>query len=64
MCWVEIKEFFYIICNSLDYTIEPQWFFTSPELCNYMKIAVKKWDLMKVSTKLEAFAIARFDIAR
>jgi hypothetical protein len=29
-----------------------------------MKIAVKKWDLMKVSTKLEAFAIARFDIAR
>lgn len=43
--------------------MNPQWFFTSPELENYMHIAVrKKWDTSEVGAKLEAFAIAGCDV--
>lgn len=42
--------------------MNPQWFFTSSALEEYMKIAVrKKWDTSEVGTKLEAFAIAGCD---
>lgn len=42
----------------------PVWYFTSDEFCNYMEIAVrKKWDLVEVGGRLEAFAIAGCDMA-
>ena len=43
--------------------MKPQWFFTSAELREYMKVAVKKWDLTEVGTKLEVFAVAGCDVA-
>ena len=42
--------------------MNPYWYFTSPALEEYMKIAVRKrWDTSEVGTKLEAFAIAGCD---
>lgn len=39
-----------------------QWFFTSPALEEYMKIAVwKKWDTSEVGTRLEAFMVGGYD---
>jgi hypothetical protein len=40
--------------------MKPQWFFTSAELREYMKVTVKKWDLTEVGTKLEASACVIF----
>ena len=47
--------------NTPTYQIQPQWFFTSDALANYMKIATKRWSTHDVGTKVEAFAIARCD---
>lgn len=59
---VGVEGFFCIVRNSPDYHMQPQWFFTSPALEEYMKLAVrKKWDTSEVGTKLEAFAIAGCD---
>ena len=39
--------------------MKPYWYFTTPSLEEYMKIAVRKrWDTSEVGTKLEVFAIA------
>jgi hypothetical protein len=44
--------------------MEPEWFFTRPELENYMEFAAaKRWDTGQVGAKLEAFAIAGCDAA-
>jgi hypothetical protein len=44
--------------------MEPQWYFTSPELRDYMKLAVRRqWDIGEVGAKIEAFAIVGCDIA-
>jgi len=41
----------------------PQWYFTSPQLEEYMSVAVRKrWDTAEVGEKLEAFAISGLDI--
>jgi len=43
--------------------MKPNWFFTSPEFEEYMKIAVRKrWDTSEVGAKLEAFAVAGCDV--
>lgn len=47
--------------NTPTYHIQPQWFFTSNALENYMKIAAKRWTTHDVGTKVEAFAIAGCD---
>jgi hypothetical protein len=60
---VGIEGFFCIVRNSPDYHMKPQWFFTSPALEEYMKIAVRtKWDTSEIGAKLEAFAIAGCDV--
>ena len=42
--------------------MSPEWFFTSPVLEDYMKVAVHKiWDTLEVGTKLEAFVITGCD---
>jgi hypothetical protein len=42
--------------------MNPYWYFTSPALEEYMKIAVRKrWDTSEVSKRLEAFTIAGCD---
>jgi hypothetical protein len=39
------------------------WYFTSPEFEEYMKIAVRKrWDTSEVGAKLEAFTMAGCDV--
>jgi hypothetical protein len=44
--------------------MEPQWYFTSPELRDYMSIAVRnRWDIGDVGAKIEAFAIAGCDVS-
>ena len=43
--------------------MEPQWYFTSSELRDYMSIAVRRqWDTGEVGAKIEAFAIAGCDV--
>ncbi|PPQ75355.1 hypothetical protein CVT25_005593, partial [Psilocybe cyanescens] len=59
---VGIEGFFCIVRNTPDYSIQPQWYFTTEALADYMKIAVrKKWDAHDVGIKIEAFAIAGCD---
>lgn len=59
-----MEGFFCLVRNNADFFIEPQWFFTSPELENYMPIATRKtWDTGEIGAKLEAFAIAGCDPA-
>ncbi|PPQ82115.1 hypothetical protein CVT25_014277 [Psilocybe cyanescens] len=56
---IGIEAFFCIVRNTPDYHIQPQWYFTSETLADYMKIAVRKrWDAHEVGTKIEAFSIA------
>lgn len=44
--------------------MEPEWYFTSQELEQYMEIVTrKKWVTGEVGLKLEAFAIAGCDPA-
>jgi hypothetical protein len=59
---VGVEAFFCVVRNNADFFMEPEWFFTSPELENYMQFATaKRWDTGKVGAKLEAFAIAGCD---
>jgi hypothetical protein len=54
--------FFCFVRDSTDFHIEPQWYFTSPELERYLPLAVgRKWEQAKVGPRLEAFAIAGCD---
>jgi hypothetical protein len=60
---VGIEGFFCIVRTSSDFHMRPQFYFTSPQLEDYMKIALrKKWDTTEVGTKLEAFALAGSDV--
>jgi len=56
---VGIEGFFFIVRSSPDFHMQPQFYYTSKELEEYMRIALrKKWDTMEVATKIEAFAVA------
>ncbi|KAJ7803496.1 hypothetical protein B0H13DRAFT_1671678 [Mycena leptocephala] len=60
---VGIEGFFCIVRDSADFHMQPQWFFTSRELEQYMPIATrKKWVTQEVGTKIEVFAVAGCDI--
>ncbi|KAJ6521708.1 hypothetical protein B0H19DRAFT_1043656 [Mycena capillaripes] len=59
-----VKAFFCIVRNNVQFKMEPEWYFTSRELEQYMEIATrKKWVTGEVGMKLEAFAIAGCDPA-
>ncbi|KAJ7900955.1 hypothetical protein B0H14DRAFT_2330532 [Mycena olivaceomarginata] len=59
---VGVQGFFCFVRDNADFFVEPQWFFTCPELENYMQFATaKRWDTGRVGAKLEAFAIAGCD---
>ncbi|KAJ7683511.1 hypothetical protein B0H14DRAFT_3535116 [Mycena olivaceomarginata] len=59
---VGMAGFFCFVQDSTDFHIEPQWYFTSPELERYLPLAVgRKWEQAKVGPQLEAFAIAGCD---
>ena len=61
---VGIEGFFCIVRNTPTCHMEPEWYFSSEALKDYMKIAVpihKGWDLSHVGAKLEAFAVAGCD---
>ncbi|KAJ6550324.1 hypothetical protein B0H19DRAFT_1093671 [Mycena capillaripes] len=61
---VGIEGFFCIVKNNVEFKMEPEWYFTSRELEQYMDIATrKKWVTGEVGMKLEAFAIAGCDPA-
>jgi hypothetical protein len=50
--------------NNVEFKMEPEWYFTSRELEQYMEIVTrKKWVTGEVGMKLEAFAIAGCDPA-
>ena len=56
---VGVEGFFCIICTSPDFHMQPQFYYMSEELKDYMKIAIhKRWDTIEVGTKVEAFAVA------
>jgi hypothetical protein len=59
-----MEGFFCIVRNNAEFHVAPEWYFTSPELENYMPIATRrKWDTGEVGMKLEAFAVAGCDPA-
>ncbi|KAJ7301257.1 hypothetical protein DFH08DRAFT_724488 [Mycena albidolilacea] len=61
---VGIEALFCIVKNNVEFKMEPEWYFTSRELEQYMEIATrKKWVTGEVGLKLEAFAIAGCDPA-
>ncbi|KAK6980889.1 hypothetical protein R3P38DRAFT_3334080 [Favolaschia claudopus] len=61
---VGIEGFFVLVRNNVDFKMEPEWYFTSKELENYMEIVTrKKWSTSEVGMRLEAFAIAGCDPA-
>jgi hypothetical protein len=60
---VGIEGFFCIVRTSPDFHMRPQFYYTSQELEDYMRIALrKKWDTTEVGTKIEAFAVAGSNI--
>ncbi|KAJ7753382.1 hypothetical protein DFH07DRAFT_960222 [Mycena maculata] len=60
---VGVEGFFCIVRNSPDFHMQPQWFFTSRELEQYMPIATRrKWATVEVGLKVEAFCIAGCDV--
>ncbi|KAJ6461311.1 hypothetical protein C8R45DRAFT_842098 [Mycena sanguinolenta] len=59
---VGIEGFFVVVRNSLDFNCDPFWYFTSPELRQYLPIGVRKrWDMAEVGMRLEAFAVTGCD---
>ncbi|KAJ7764193.1 hypothetical protein DFH07DRAFT_738404 [Mycena maculata] len=59
---VGVEGFFCIVRSSTDFHMQPQWFFTSRELEQYMPIATRrKWVTAEVGTKVEAFCVAGSD---
>jgi hypothetical protein len=61
---VGIQGFFCVVRSTANFHMEPQWYFTSPELRDYMKLAVRRqWDIGEVGAKIEAFAIAGCDVS-
>ncbi|KAJ7692023.1 hypothetical protein B0H14DRAFT_2419927 [Mycena olivaceomarginata] len=61
---VGAEAFFCVVKNNVEFKMEPEWYFTSPALEQYMEIATrKKWVTGEVGMKLEAFAIAGCDPA-
>jgi hypothetical protein len=60
---VGAEGFFCIVRSNPDFNVKPQWYFTTPEVESYMKIACRpRWDTYTVGTKIEAFAIAGCDV--
>lgn len=60
---VGVEGFFCIVRNRADFHMDPQWYFTSRELEEYMPIATrKKWVTTEVGTKIEAFSVAGCNI--
>lgn len=56
---VGIEGFVGIVRSSPDFHMQPQFYYTSQELEDYMKMAIRKrWDTVEVGTKIEAFAVA------
>ncbi|KAF9486114.1 hypothetical protein BDN70DRAFT_794340 [Pholiota conissans] len=54
-----VEGFFCIVRNSPSYHINPQWYFSSTSLSDYMRLAVaNRWNAHELGLKLEAFAIA------
>ncbi|KAJ7841160.1 hypothetical protein B0H14DRAFT_2360304 [Mycena olivaceomarginata] len=61
---VGAQGFFCVVKDNVTFRMEPEWYFTSRELEQYMEIATrKKWVTGEVGMKLEAFAIAGCDPA-
>lgn len=57
-----VEGFFCIVRSTPSYHIDPQWYFSSDALSDYMRIAVaKRWNSHDLGIKLEAFAIAGCD---
>jgi hypothetical protein len=54
-----VKGFFCVVQNNISFKMEPEWYFMSKELKNYMEITTHKWWVTsEIGMKLEAFAIA------
>ncbi|KAK1222474.1 hypothetical protein PQX77_014680 [Marasmius sp. AFHP31] len=59
---IGIDGFFLIVRNRADGIMDPYWYFTRPEVAEYMPLAVKpKWSLEEVGAKVEGFCVAGCD---
>ncbi|KAF8881744.1 hypothetical protein BD779DRAFT_1386817, partial [Infundibulicybe gibba] len=56
---VGAEGFFCIVRSATNFHADPQWYFSTPELENYMSVAVRgRWDTTQVGARIEAFALA------
>ena|ERR1700722_11982405 len=56
---VGIEAFVCIVSSSPSFAMEPQWYFTSKELEEYLSIAIRKrWDTTEVGRLVEGFALS------
>lgn len=56
---VGVIGFYCIARASQDYSTEPRWWFSSPDLERFLTVAWRKrWDTKQIGTLIEAFGIA------
>ena len=62
---IGIEGFFCIVRSKTNFHTEPQWYFTTSALEEFLPYAVRKgWQTTEVGAKLEAFAIAGCELGR
>ncbi|KAK1230432.1 hypothetical protein PQX77_006479 [Marasmius sp. AFHP31] len=60
-----IDGFFLLVRNRVDGILDPYWYFSRPEIAEYMPLAVKpKWSLEEVGAKVESFCLVGCDTSK
>ncbi|KAH9943742.1 hypothetical protein B0H21DRAFT_823611 [Amylocystis lapponica] len=58
-CRVGVEGFFCIVCNTSDFNMTPRWFFSAPQLDNYLQGTIRKgWNAQNISSLAEVFTVA------
>lgn len=56
---VGVDGFFCIVRNTVDFRMTPVFYFTRPDIEEYMPIAIGRlWDTYAVGSRIEAFVLA------
>ncbi|KAH9929137.1 hypothetical protein B0H21DRAFT_826223 [Amylocystis lapponica] len=61
-CRVGIEAFYCVVRSTPEFDMIPRWFFTTPQIDNYLRGAVRKgWNPEHIGTLTEAFSVAGCD---
>ena len=52
----------FLVRNTPEFDLNPQWYFTNPHISRYLAGAVKGWETVRVGFLIEAFATAGCDV--